>query len=224
MLNELEIELEDLKRQEELHFHDYSLAELCKLRARIRFLEKQLVKPVATCDDICLSYNPSSKVEKYIGEYEILLADTRDKVGEVTLDSIGEYGLWKHNIGYFVDEEYRNHGYCTKGVLALLKYLASKKCPFVQINIDEHNASSLNVAKKLEKDFKIYKTKFRGINRHLVVLDEKAFSDYLKNIHKKPQGHAEDELPYDLDLIGISTMHLDTVHYADGLNYFVQPI
>ena len=102
---------------------------------------------------------------------------------------------------------------------ALLRYLKEKKCPFVQISIEDRNAPSLNVAKKLEKEFKVYKTQKDGVKRHLVVLDEKEFSNYLKNIHRDKNYYSNNNDLGEVDTLWTNHTSFEIGRYSEGVDY-----
>lgn len=68
---------------------------------------------------------------------------------KATNKAIGYILLWiDHDlpqIGYRIEEPYRNQGYCTEGLRALLPFVETK---YKTLEIDQRNLASLRVAKK----------------------------------------------------------------------------
>lgn len=225
MLDEL-IKERDLLEDALKHKYRYSLNELSKFNRRLLELDDVIEyhtgEKVVVDDEICVVHS-SFSYDEFFGDYYIYSNESKRQVGRLTLLPMEMSGIWRCNLGYDVYPEYQNKGFCTKAVCALLTYLKENKFPFVQINVEEHNAPSLKVASKVGKQFKMYKKQESRICRHLVVLDEKSFSKYLKYI-QADNVNVDEENSAGLDCLGVGGSSFKTHNYIGESGYLVNNI
>ena len=113
--------------------------------------------------------------------YDVCL-DSGEVVGECNL-RVGGDNFYSGNVGYRINEEYRNRGYATAAVEEIKKLAAQKGIDELLLCIAPDNAASLRVAKKLgavdlgETDIpeshELYAYGRRKTSRHLINLKPK---------------------------------------------------
>lgn len=101
-----------------------------------------------------ISENPADNKKKYVPSinYEIVLDDPSMVVGRCVLRlGHNDNTFWGGNIGYYVDEKYRGHGYAYEACLLLFETAKARGLNELYITCNPENIASKKTCEKLPK-------------------------------------------------------------------------
>lgn len=99
-----------------------------------------------------ISENPADNIKKYVPsiEYEIVIDSKQEVIGRCVL-RIGhnDNTYWGGNIGYYIYEKFRGHGYAYEACLLLFEIAKVKGLSEIYITCNPENIASKRTCEKL---------------------------------------------------------------------------
>lgn len=112
--------LDDLKEVTDIH----KIISVYGLYDRLHLIPSTWYNPIISDEEITLSSNRYSSIDSVNSKkncaLNIILNDTKEKVGQITFNLTNDGFTYNGNVGYEIKEEFRNKGYASRA-LKLLK-------------------------------------------------------------------------------------------------------
>lgn len=143
--------LDDLKEVTDIH----KIISVYGLYDRLHLIPSTWYNPIISDEEITLSSNRYSSIDSVNSKkncaLNIILNDTKEKVGQITFNLTNDGFTYNGNVGYEIKEEFRNKGYASRALKLLKEVIKTNnhvgdKDLFVSTNPD--NIGSQKVAIK----------------------------------------------------------------------------